>query len=152
MARTLTLTAAILGACAAPTAVPEPPTPLPPTAAPPATEPQAAPPPPPVVTVPPVTVGGAGVATTSPPPPPVESSRDDAFWRRLADCECASGRCGGVHVSYFQFSADTALKVGIDGSEPYEEQRAAAVEWARRIHPREGTSAGWPHCWWVAAA
>jgi len=73
--------------------------------------------------------------------------RDDAFWRRLADCECASGRCGGAHVGYFQFSRDTARKVGIDGSESYEEQRAAAVEWARRIHPREATRSGWPHCW-----
>ena len=45
----------------------------------------------------------------------------------------------------------TAAKVGIDGSEPYEEQRAAAQEWARRIHPREATTAGWPHCWNVAA-
>lgn len=77
---------------------------------------------------------------------------DDAFWRRLANCECESGRCGGAHVSFFQFSRDTARKVGIDGSESYEDQRAAAQEWARRIHPREGTTAGWPHCWWVAAA
>jgi hypothetical protein len=76
---------------------------------------------------------------------------DEAFWRRLADCECASGHCGGGHVGYFQFSADTAAKVSIDGSEGYEEQRAAAIVWAARIHPRENTRSGWPHCWDEAA-
>lgn len=72
------------------------------------------------------------------------------FWRELANCECASGHCGGPHVGYFQLSPDTAAKVGIDGSEDYDTQRDAAIEWARRIHPNEGTRSGWPHCWWVA--
>jgi len=78
------------------------------------------------------------------------SSGNSDFWRRLANCECASGHCGGPYVGYFQFSRDTAAKVGIDGSESYEEQRAAAQAWAQRIHPREGTSSGWPVCWWKA--
>lgn len=92
---------------------------------------------------------------TAPPPDPIPAegavNQDEAFWRRLADCECASGHCGGGHVGWFQFSADTAAKVGIDGSEGYEEQRAAAIVWAARIHPRENTRSGWPHCWDVAA-
>lgn len=71
------------------------------------------------------------------------------FWRRLANCESADGR-SGTYIGYFQFSRDTAAKLGIDGSESYEEQKAAAIEWARRIHPREGTTSGWPRCWWVA--
>lgn len=80
-------------------------------------------------------------------PRPEETNAD--FWRRLANCESADGR-SGAFIGYFQFSPDTARKVGIDGSESYEEQRAAAQDWASRIHPNEGTSSGWPHCWWVA--
>jgi hypothetical protein len=109
----------------------------------------------PVAAVPPGTAAGT-VPPPAPGPPPVERAAgpppdDAAFWRRLADCECASGRCGGPHIGWFQFSRDTAIKVGIDGSESYDEQRAAAMEWARRIHPREATTAGWPHCWKVAS-
>jgi hypothetical protein len=73
----------------------------------------------------------------------------DAFWQALSNCESPTGEVGR-HVGYFQFSWDTAAKVGIDGTEPYEEQKAAAIEWARRIHPNEGTRSGWPHCWWQA--
>lgn len=74
---------------------------------------------------------------------------DDDFWRRLANCESVDGSSGSF-VGYFQFSYDTARKVGIDGSESYEVQKDAAIDWASRIHPNEGTSSGWPHCWWVA--
>lgn len=76
--------------------------------------------------------------------------KDGAFWRALANCECASGKCGGPYIGYFQFEKGTAQKVGIDGSESYAEQEAGAREWASRIKGREGTSAGWPVCWWVA--
>lgn len=144
MRRALTALA-VTAACAAPAEAPAPPPPT--TVAPPTPQPP--------TTVAPMTVA---VATTLPPTTPVHRARaaavatpDDAFWRRLADCECASGQCGGGHVSFFQFSPDTARKVGIDGSEPYEEQRAAAQEWARRIHPNEGTRSGWLVCWWEAA-
>lgn len=71
------------------------------------------------------------------------------FWRRLANCESADGH-SGTYIGYFQFSRDTAKKVGITGSESYDTQVAAAQKWASIIHPREGTTAGWPHCWWVA--
>ena len=71
------------------------------------------------------------------------------FWWRLANCESEVGR---TSRNIFQFSPDTAAKVGIDGSESYEVQRAAAIAWAARIHPREGSTSGWPHCWWVALA
>lgn len=76
--------------------------------------------------------------------------KDGAFWRALANCECASGKCGGPYIGYFQFEKGTAQKVGIDGSESYAEQEAGAREWASRIKGREGTSAGWPVCWRVA--
>lgn len=90
-------------------------------------------------------------APASPAPVPPDA-RGPAFWRALANCECASGRCDGFYISYFQFDPGTAAKVGIDGSEPYEEQVAAAQEWARRIHPRENTRSGWPECWDQALA
>lgn len=117
-------------------------------------------PPAPTTTAPPGVVAEQSGATAPPPPVPVSAAPaeagdaatiDDAFWRRLADCECASGQCSGGHVGYFQFSPDTARKVGIDGSESYDDQRAGAVEWARRIHPNEATRSGWPHCWDEAA-
>lgn len=84
-------------------------------------------------------------------PRTTEVVTDAPFWRRLADCESSTGR-GGNGGGYFQFSPDTAAKVGIDGSESYEDQRAAAITWAALIHPNEGTRSGWPHCWWVALA
>lgn len=73
----------------------------------------------------------------------------DDFWKRLGYCESELGR---TSRNIFQFSPDTAAKVGIDGSESYETQKAAAKAWAARIHPREGTNSGWPNCWWVALA
>lgn len=69
------------------------------------------------------------------------------FWRRLANCESPSGKSGHFR-GYFQFSPDTAAKVGIDGSESYEEQRAAAQRWASQVNP--GSTAGWPTCWPIA--
>lgn len=82
----------------------------------------------------------------------IEGWPDEAFWRRLADCESADGRSGRF-LGYFQFSRDTAAKVGVDGSESYEEQRAAAEEWLRRIGlAAGGTRSGWPTCWWRAGS
>lgn len=83
------------------------------------------------------------------PEPPSGVPKDPAFWRRLANCESASGASTKHYVGYFQFSRnDTADKVGIDGSESYETQRSAAMHWASQVSP--GSTAGWPHCWWVA--
>lgn len=76
-----------------------------------------------------------------------ESGHD--FWWNLANCESEVGR---TSRNIFQFSSDTASKVGIDGSEPYDTQKAAAIAWAARIHPREASSSGWPTCWAVALA
>lgn len=111
----------------------------------------------------PAVIATTTTASTIPPRPKPRPNRgtvrlqavvvpDDAFWRRLANCECASGRCGGRHISYFQFSPDTARKLGIDGSEPYEEQKAAAIRWLGMIGGRGGSRSGWPICWWKAAA
>jgi hypothetical protein len=153
----LALALVATAAACSPAAAPVPPATVPTTT----TAPPSPPPTVPAVaaTAPPSSVSPFGAAragvaaeVTTTSVAVVAATPDDAFWRRLADCECASGACGGAHVSYFQFSRDTARKVGIDGSEPYEEQRAAAQEWARRIHPNEGTRSGWPVCWWRAAA
>lgn len=100
-------------------------------------------------TVPPTTTTqrasrGAVRATSS-------EDHDDGFWRRLANCESADGT-SGQYIGYFQFSYDTARKVGIDGSESYEVQKSAAISWAEAIHPNEGTNSGWPNCWWRALA
>lgn len=97
------------------------------------------PPPPPTPT--PVRAVTASVKTSSRVP------SDLAFWKRLSNCESPTGVVGR-HVGYFQFSWDTARKVGIDGSESYEEQRAAAMHWASLVNP--GSRAGWPVCWHVA--
>src|SRR5436190_12122991 len=78
-----------------------------------------------------------------------EEKNETAFWRRLADCESQSGT-GGNGGGYFQFSVDTAAKVGYHSGQSYGTQLAEAKDWGRRIHPREGSKSGWPHCWWVA--
>jgi hypothetical protein len=72
------------------------------------------------------------------------------FWRRLANCECASGRCGGSFRGYFQFSADTARKVGYFEGASYDEQVAMAQRWLAMIGGRGGSRSGWPVCWWRA--
>lgn len=77
----------------------------------------------------------------------VQQPSGDDFWRRLANCESSDGR-SGQFLGYFQFSRDTAAKVGIDGSESYETQRAAAESWSHQVNP--SSTAGWPHCWKVA--
>lgn len=71
------------------------------------------------------------------------------FWRRLANCEAHDGT-GGNGGGYFQFAPSTARAVGYHAGMTYDQQVLLAQEWARRIHPREGTTSGWPHCWWVA--
>jgi hypothetical protein len=84
-------------------------------------------------------------------PKPTEATTDPSpdFWRRLANCESADGR-SGKYLGYFQFSRDTASKVGINGSESYEVQREAAVRWLGMIGGRGGSRSGWPRCWWIA--
>lgn len=71
----------------------------------------------------------------------------DDFWYRLAMCESGAGASS---PNIFQFMGGTAEKVGYYPGATYAEQRAMAQDWAARIHPREGTSAGWPVCWWRA--
>ncbi len=71
----------------------------------------------------------------------------DDFWWRLARCE---SRNGELSDNQFQFQGGTAEKVGYYPGASYEAQRAMAIDWAARIHPREGTTAGWPVCWWTA--
>lgn len=85
------------------------------------------------------------------PRPLAPAVMDAAFWRRLANCESADGT-GGNGGGYFQFSPDTARKVGYRPGLSYETQRAMAEEWLGRIGgPRNGGGrSGWPHCWWVA--
>jgi len=69
------------------------------------------------------------------------------FWYRLALCESGAGASS---PNIFQFMGGTAEKVGYYPGASYEAQRAMAIDWAARIHPGEGTSAGWPVCWWTA--
>lgn len=69
------------------------------------------------------------------------------FWYRLAGCESGNGN---LSANQFQFMGGTAEKVGYYSGASYEAQRAMAIDWAARIHPREGTTAGWPVCWAVA--
>lgn len=107
-------------------------------------------------TIPPRVVGSprAGrsrpAVRVSPPSRAPQVTQDGDFWRRLANCECASGHCSGPYIGYFQFSADTARKVGINGSESYEVQLAAAQRWLSMIGGRGGSRSGWPVCWWKA--
>jgi hypothetical protein len=98
--------------------------------------------------------------TTQPAPPPTTaparrpvvqpaSVMDDAFWRRLANCESPNGANGGFN-GYFQLAGSTAKAVGYHGGS-YEEQLAAAKRWLAQIGiAKAGTRAGWPICWWVA--
>lgn len=76
---------------------------------------------------------------------------DAAFWRRLANCESPSG-ASGRYLGFFQFSRDTARKVGWFDGASYEQQRAMAERWLAMIGgpSRGGGRSGWPHCWWVA--
>lgn len=74
---------------------------------------------------------------------------DDAFWRRLANCESPGGT-SGQFAGYFQFSADTAKKVGYVPGMTYEQQKALAIKWLGMIHGAGGSRSGWPRCWWVA--
>jgi hypothetical protein len=71
------------------------------------------------------------------------------FWRRLANCESSDGR-SGTYLGYFQFSRDTAAKVGYRAGMSYEEQRALAIKWLGMIGGRGGSTSGWPVCWWRA--
>lgn len=85
------------------------------------------------------------------PRPVAPAVMDAAFWRRLANCESSDGT-GGNGGGFFQFSPDTARKVGYRPGLSYETQRAMAEDWLNRIGgpSRGGGRSGWPHCWWVA--
>jgi hypothetical protein len=81
--------------------------------------------------------GPVGAGSHNPTPPA-------DFWRRLANCESRDGR-GGNGGGFFQMVGH-GYRPGLS----YDQQVALAQAWAAKIHPREGTTAGWPHCWWVA--
>jgi hypothetical protein len=90
--------------------------------------------------------------TTRPPPPPttIPVIVDAAFWARLGPgCESSTGT-GGNGGGFFQFSPDTAKRVGYHAGLSYEDQRALAVKWLGMIGGRGGSRAGWPVCWWIA--
>lgn len=70
---------------------------------------------------------------------------DHDTYHTLRQCEGHVPGASEYHIGYYQFSPDTAAKVGIDGSESLEEQTAAAKSWASKVDP--GSSAGWPNCW-----
>lgn len=95
---------------------------------------------------------GVPRSRTTPPstaaPAPAQTGTPD-FWRRLSNCESSTGR-GGNGGGFFQFSPDTALKVGYRAGQSYATQLLEAQAWAAKIHPNEGGRSGWPHCWWVA--
>lgn len=92
---------------------------------------------------------------TAPPAPKARTAPqysgtlDAAFWRRLANCESPTGR-SGTYLGYFQFSRDTARKVGYYEGASYEEQVAMAQRWLAMIGGRGGSRSGWPVCWWRA--
>ncbi len=90
------------------------------------------------------------LAPKAQPPGQGTGDPDTAFWRALANCECASGHCGGRFHGYFQFSDDTARKVGWSDTDSYERQVLEAKFWLILIGGRGGTRSGWPVCWWVA--
>ena len=58
----------------------------------------------------------------------------------------------GPHLGLAQFSPDTWAKArrapDADWRDPYEQGWAVAA-WIAAIRGREGTTSGWPHCWWV---
>ena len=85
------------------------------------------------------------IVTTTVVEPVVERVTGNDFWRALAICESSL-----TDPNYFQFEGGTGAKAGYVPGSSYEAQKAAAQRWAAIIHPNEGTSAGWPNCWWVA--
>jgi hypothetical protein len=107
------------------------------------------------------------VAWTAPTPRPPRASRnqprgrshlrpdtsapDSDFWARLAACE-SGGRLDppGYYVGTFQFSPDTAAKLGVHRGDDYATQQAAAERWSHMVDP--ASRAGWPVCWRKAMA
>lgn len=89
----------------------------------------------------------APTTTVYEPSPQSRTVQGDDFWYRLATCESGNGR---LSANQFQFMGGTAEKVGYYPGASYEAQKAMAQDWAARIHPNEGTNAGWPVCWWQA--
>lgn len=88
--------------------------------------------------------------TTAAPTPTGGGWPDDAFWKRLSNCESSTG-AGGNGGGYFQFSPDTAKRVGYHAGMSYGEQLSLAKKWLSMIGlSNGGTTSGWPHCWWVA--
>lgn len=89
------------------------------------------------------------LATVCGPRAAPAQTADDAYFDRVAGCENRDGGGDGNGGGYFQFSRDTAAKVGYSAGASYEAQREMAKSWAGRVNP--GSTAGWPHCWHVAA-
>lgn len=72
--------------------------------------------------------------------PPVVAGHD--FWWRLGNCESENGR---TSANIFQLVGH-----GYQPGQSYQQQLQEAQAWAAKIHPKEGTTLGWPNCWWVA--
>lgn len=81
----------------------------------------------------------------------------DVNWDALAACESSGDSDGvephviehnpaGFYETEFQFSPDTARKVGAYRGMPYSAAMAAAQQWASMIAD-PGSRQGWPTCW-----
>lgn len=107
--------------------------------------------PPPAITVAARAARSRTAATRHDPPRVAVAGNlmSDAFWRRVANCESSDGR-SGAFLGYFQFSRDTARKVGWFNGAGYAEQLAMAKRWLAMIGGRGGSRSGWPVCWFVA--
>jgi hypothetical protein len=86
----------------------------------------------------------------------VRALPDGDTFDALAACESAGDTDGkpphnikpdepGGFITEFQFSSDTAAKVGAYHGMPYEAAKAAARSWASQVDP--ASRAGWPTCW-----
>lgn len=107
--------------------------------------------PPPKAERPPERTSRSGSARNAVRAEPTSLSMDATFWRRLANCESSDGR-SGAYLGYFQFSRDTARKVGWFDDATYDDQVVMAQRWLAMIGgpSRGGTRSGWPVCWWRA--
>ena len=87
-----------------------------------------------------------------------QAASSDDRWDALAACESTGDSDGvaphnidndpdGYHLTAFQFSPDTAAKVGAYRGMPYGESKAAAQRWAAEPSIDASSTAGWPTCW-----
>jgi hypothetical protein len=107
---------------------------------------------PPPTTSPPTTVIVHASRSLARPRPAVVSVADDAFWRRVADCESPTNQRSrnGKYGGYFQMTQQAWHGGGGDGvpeSHTYDEQLAVAKRWAAMTNPWRQ----WPVCWPRAA-